>query len=91
MLGLCIDKLLKMEVQANKKAMILVQITGALRNLATVESAHPEISKGIVRKMCDIFFDPKLNNGKELILNISRLLSKVSLDISCADQIIESG
>lgn len=41
--------------------------------------------------MCDIFFDPKLNGGKELVLNISRLLSKVSLDMLCAEQIVKSG
>ena len=44
-----------------------------------------------MRRMCEIFFDKNLNNGKELILNISRLLSKVSLDISCAEQIVVSG
>jgi hypothetical protein len=41
--------------------------------------------------MCDIFFDPTLNTGKELVLNISRLLSKVSLDMACAEQIVKSG
>lgn len=41
--------------------------------------------------MCDIFFDSNLNSGKELILNIARLLSKVSLDPYCADQIVQSG
>lgn len=41
--------------------------------------------------MCEVFFDRNLNSGKELILNISRLLSKVSLDISCAEQIVLSG
>ena len=41
--------------------------------------------------MCDIFFDPTLNSGKELVLNISRLLSKVSLDMACAEQIVKSG
>jgi hypothetical protein len=41
--------------------------------------------------MCEVFFDKNLNSGKELILNISRLLSKVSLDILCAEQIVLSG
>ena len=71
--------------------MILVQVTGALRNLANVDSAHPEISRSLVKRMCEIFFDKNLNGGKELILNISRLLSKVSLDISCAEQMVLSG
>lgn len=83
-LALCVDKLQKMLIPASKKAMILVQITGTLRNLANVDSSHFEISQSVVRRMCDIFFDGQLNTGKELILNISRLLSKVSLDLPCA-------
>jgi hypothetical protein len=35
--------------------------------------------------MCDIFFDTSFNAGKELVLNIARLLAKVSLDMACAD------
>jgi hypothetical protein len=62
-----------------------------LRNLANVDSSHPEISRTFVKKMCDIFFDSNLNTGKELILNIARLLSKVSLDPACADQMVQSG
>jgi hypothetical protein len=85
------DKLMKMPVANNKKAMILVQITGTLRNLANVDSSHLEISRTVVKRMCDIFFDNNLNSGKELILNISRLLSKVSLDLQCAEQIVKSG
>jgi len=80
-MSICLEKLLKMPISANKKAMICVQVTGALRNLANVDISHSEISRTMVRKMCDIFFDHNLNSGKELVLNISRLLSKVSLDI----------
>lgn len=90
-LSMVIEKVLKFNVPQNKKAMILVQITGALRNLANVDSSHFEISQRIVKQMCDIFFDPTLNSGKELVLNISRLLSKVSLDMACAEQIVKSG
>jgi len=43
-LALCVDKLQKLFIPASKKAMILVQITGALRNLAGVDSSHFEIS-----------------------------------------------
>lgn len=88
----CVEKLIKMNmVQPQRKAMILVQITGALRNLANVDSAHIQISQTIVQRLCDIFFDPQFNQGKELILNISRLLSKVSLDMSCSEKIVNSG
>ena len=34
---------------------------------------------------CDIFFDTSFNAGKELVLNIARLLAKVSLDMACAE------
>ena len=91
-LSLTIDKLMKMNsVSSSRKAMILVQISGGLRNLATVDTAHLEIAQRVVKQMCDIFFDPQLNQGKELVLNISRLLSKVSLDMTCAEQIVKSG
>lgn len=56
-LALCVEKILKIPVAPNKKAMILVQITGTLRNLANVDSSHLEISRTVVRRMCDIFFD----------------------------------
>lgn len=41
--------------------------------------------------MCDIFFYPDFNTGKELVLNIARLLAKVSLYMACAEQIVKSG
>jgi len=59
--------------------------------MANVDSAQIEISRSIVVKMCEIFFDPTFNQGKELILNISRLLSKVSLDLQCSEQIVKTG
>ena len=48
-LSMTIDKLLKSKYPANKKAMILVQITGALRNLANVERSHYQISQHCVK------------------------------------------
>ena len=44
-----------------------------------------------VGKLCDIFFNPEFSQGTELSLNIARLLSKVSLDPTCADKIVKSG
>jgi hypothetical protein len=90
-LALCVEKILSVPVAPTKKAMILVQVTGTLRNLANVDSSHLEISRSVVRRMCDIFFDPNLNGGKELTLNIARLLSKVSLDLQCAEAVVKSG
>ena len=71
--------------------MILVQITGTLRNLANVDASHPQIAQSAIKQLCDIFFDPQFNQGKELSLNIARLLSKVSLDYKCAEKIVQSG
>ena len=71
--------------------MILVQITGTLRNLANIDQCHPQIAQSAIAKLCDIFFDSQFNQGKELSLNIARLLSKVSSDFRCAEKIVQSG
>ena len=86
-----ISKVLEFNCATNRKAMILVQITGTLRNLANVEECHHQIAQSAIGKLCDIFFDPQFNQGKELSLNIARLLSKISIDFSCADKIVKSG
>lgn len=90
-LAMVIDKVVyASQVQSQKKAMILVQVTGALRNLANVDSAQPEIAQRVVKSICDIFFDQQYNQGKELVLNIARLLSKVSLDFDCSKRMVET-
>ena len=71
--------------------MILVQITGTLRNLANVEQCYNQLATSAIGKLCDIFFNPEFSQGKELSLNIARLLSKVSLNFSCAEKIVKSG
>ena len=91
LLSLTISKVLEFNCATQRKAMILVQITGTLRNLANVELCQTQIAQSAIVKLCDIFFDPQFNQGKELILNIARLLSKVSLEISCADKIVKTG
>jgi len=45
----------------------------------------------IVEQLIAILLDKQFIGGKELILNISRLLSKTSLDLSCAEQMAKSG
>ena len=91
LLSLTISKILEFECSAQRKAMILVQITGTLRNLANVEQCYGQLATSAVGKLCDIFFNPQFSQGKELSLNIARLLSKVSLNHSCADKIVRSG
>ena len=91
LLSLTISKILEFNCSSQRKAMILVQITGTLRNLANVDQCHSQLATSTIGKLCDIFFDPEFSQGKELSLNIARLLSKVSLDYSCAQKIVKSG
>jgi hypothetical protein len=91
LLSITIQKVMLFSCAASRKAMILVQITGTLRNLANVERCHQQIAQSAIARLCDIFFDSQFNSGKELSLNIARLLSKVSLDFACAEKIVESG
>lgn len=91
LLSMTIQKVMLFNCAPSKKAMILVQITGALRNLANIDKCHGQIAQSAVVRLCDIFFDSQFNSGKELSLNIARLLSKVSLDFKCAEKIVSSG
>ena len=91
LLALTITKVLEFNCSSQRKAMILVQITGTLRNLAQIDDCHGQIAQSAVSKLCDIFFDPTFSQGKELALNIARILSKVSLDGKCAFKIVKSG
>jgi hypothetical protein len=43
-LSMVIEKLMKSKYAHSRKAMVLVQITGTLRNLANVERSHYQIS-----------------------------------------------
>ena len=73
----------------NKQSMILVQISGALRNLANVEDSYGLLLHcKVLPKLCEIFGDARFKGHKELILNVSRLLSKVSIDFKCAEQMV---
>jgi len=70
--------------------MILVQITGTLRNLANVEESYGLLLNcKVLPLLCGIYSDERFKGHKELVMNISRLLSKVSCDYNCADQIVK--
>ena len=56
-----------------------------------MDQCHSQLATSTIGKLCDIFFDREFSQGKELSLNIARLLSKVSLDYSCAEKIVKSG
>jgi hypothetical protein len=71
--------------------MILVQISGTLRNLANVEDSYGLLLNcKVIPKLCEIFADSRFRGHKELILNVSRLLSKVSIDFNCAEQMVKT-
>lgn len=74
----------------SKKAQILVQITGALRNLANIDASHEQMADGAIENLCNVFFDPMFAQGKELMLNIARLLSRVSLNMKCSEMMVKS-
>jgi|TARA_B100000780_G_C20807952_1_gene320971 hypothetical protein len=75
----------------NKQSMILVQISGALRNLANVEDSYGLLLHcKMLPKLCEIYGDDRFKGHKELILNVSRLLSKVSIDFQCAEQMVQT-
>lgn len=58
---------------------MLVQITGAIRNLANDEESYSRLSKNkVTPKLIKILEDFK--GHKELMLNVSRILSKISMD-----------
>ena len=44
----------------------------------------------ILPKLCEIYGDKRFNTHEELILNVSRLLSKVSIDYTCAEQMVQT-
>mmetsp|Transcript_22082 Transcript_22082/g.21282 ORF Transcript_22082/g.21282 Transcript_22082/m.21282 type:complete len:146 (+) Transcript_22082:1415-1852(+) len=68
--------------------MILLQITGTIRNLSNDEEAYLGIVQSkILPKVINLL--QKFKGHKELALNISRLMSKVSLDPSCAATMID--
>ena len=59
--------------------------------MANVDQCYSQLATSAIGKLCDIFFNPEFSQGKELSLNIARLLSKVSLDYACAEKIVKSG
>lgn len=56
-----------------------------MRNLANVEDSYGLLLNcKVLPRLCQIFADERFMGHKELILNVSRLLSKVSIDFNCA-------
>jgi len=76
----------------DRGAQLLVQITGALRNLSsasgdTLASVQQDIlATGVLERMGHIL--ETYANHEELILNISRMLHKLTLNAECREAII---
>ena len=68
---------------------MLVQITGALRNLLNGEDSMSRFSKSkVIPKLIQVL--EQFKGHKELMLNVSRILSKVSSDIDCSKSLIQT-
>jgi len=82
----------KAGASGDRSAQLLVQITGALRNLsgatgdlqATVQ--HDLVATGVLERMAWIL--ESFAEHEELVLNISRALHKLTLNIECREAII---
>ena len=62
---------------------------GTLRNLANDDTSYEQVSSHLViPKLLSIL--EKFKGHKELMLNVSRILSKVSMDSECSMQIIQT-
>jgi len=48
------------------------------------------MAESSIENLCNVFFDPQFAQGKELMLNIARLLSRVSLNMSCSEMMVKS-
>ena len=59
--------------------------------MANVEDSYGLLlSCQVLPQLCKIFGDSRFKGHKELILNASRLLSKVSIDYNCAEQMVQT-
>lgn len=68
---------------------MLVQITGTLRNLAVEEESYQQISQcKILSQLFTVLNEFK--GHKELTLNISRILSKLSTVPQCSIEILKT-
>lgn len=87
LLSRCLDKALLFGKNASKRSQMLVQVTGALRNLVNDEDSYARVCKTkVVPKLLSVL--DLFRGHKELMLNVSRILSKVSMDSDCSKAII---
>jgi hypothetical protein len=83
------DKALQFGKNQTKRSQMLVQITGALRNLVNDDESYARVCKNkVVPKLLSVL--EQFKGHKELMLNVSRILSKISMDNECSRAIIQS-
>lgn len=89
LLSQALEKTMMLGSNLSKKSMILVQITGTLRNLLNLEESNLQIANfSIISKLINAL--SYFKGHKELTLNISRILSKLSIDYQFAAQMCKT-
>ena len=87
LLNKCLEKALIFGKNISKRSQMLVQITGALRNLLNSDDSMSRFSKSkVIPKLIQVL--EQFKGHKELMLNVSRILSKVSSDSECSKSLI---
>ena len=90
LLSKCIDKSMAFGKNSTKRSQMLVQITGSLRNLVNDDESYSRVCKNkVIIKLITIL--EQFKGHKELMLNVSRILSKISMDNECSKAIISTG
>lgn len=92
LLARLLEEFEKAGASGDRSAQLLVQITGALRNLsnasgdmqATVQ--HDMVATGVLERMAWIL--QTFAEHEELVLNIARTLHKLTLNVECREAII---
>ena len=89
LLSKCMQKAMGFGTNMSKKAQNLVQICGALRNLANEEGSQEQlVANQVIHKLVEVL--EKFKGHQELMINVSRILSKVSMDNECSYSLIKS-
>jgi hypothetical protein len=88
LLAKALEKGLSFGKNDTKRSQMLVQITGALRNLANDDDSYSRMCKNKLMPKLFTVLERYRGGHKELMHNVSRLLSKVSLDQECSKAMI---
>eukprot|EP01107_Rhizomastix_libera_P006287 TRINITY_DN20391_c0_g1_i1.p1 TRINITY_DN20391_c0_g1~~TRINITY_DN20391_c0_g1_i1.p1 ORF type:complete len:772 (+),score=194.65 TRINITY_DN20391_c0_g1_i1:2-2317(+) len=70
---------------ATRLQQFLVQITAILRNMSVKDAKSAFVQFSVIKNLCELI--PPYDDNQELMLNIVRILSKMSLFQNCLDEI----